>query len=399
MNKPGTRAGVEGEAILSPADETPRCSLHRGETDEGNGRELRRSPSPFLTRARRKKACPAVESGTHQHVLRGVKEGAHPCPGGRVEDGSVVAVEKLRPSFAPKEGRLTAYSGAAMLKAYASIPAFLFLVSASAVAETPTPGGPETVVIHNGPVALHALVFRPQGPGPFPAILLNHGSGRTAEELKRLGPYEGNAERLGPLFVRHGYVFLYLFRRGVGPSTDQGANAVDLMNRESAKSGQEARNALQLGLLEGREMTDALAALKFLRALPEVSAHNVGVIGHSFGGSLTLLMAEREPDLRAIVVFSAAGYSFDRSPELRRRLVAALPRIEAPVFFIHAENDYSLSSGKALDLRLEQLGKPHRLKLYPPIGRTVDDGHDFLHLGISTWEPDVLAFLDEHMRK
>ena len=35
----------------------------------------------------------------------------------------------------------------------------------------------------------------------------------------------------------------------------------------------------------------------------------------------------------------------------------------------------------------------------PPIGHTVDDGHDFLHLGVNIWEPDVLAFLDENMRK
>ena len=42
------------------------------------------------------------------------------------------------------------------------------------------------------------------------------GSGRTREDLERLGPYayEGNAEKLGPLFARHGYVSLYLFRRG-----------------------------------------------------------------------------------------------------------------------------------------------------------------------------------------
>jgi carboxymethylenebutenolidase len=289
-------------------------------------------------------------------------------------------------------------SAKAMLEPYAVVPALL-LLALLARAEVPTAGGPETVVIHNGQIALHALVFRPRGSGPFPAILLNHGSGRTAEDLKRLRPYERNAEKLGPLFARHGYVFLYLFRRGVGPSTDQGASAIDLMNRESAAHGQEARNALQLALLEDREMVDALAALKFLRALPEVNARNIGVIGHSFGGSLTVFIAEREPDLRAIVLFSAAGYGFDRSPELRQRLLAALPRIAAPIFFIHAENDYSLSSGNALDLRLEQLGKAHRLKIYPPIGHTVDDGHDFLHLGISTWEPDVFAFLDEHMRK
>jgi dienelactone hydrolase len=262
-----------------------------------------------------------------------------------------------------------------------------------------TTGRPESVVIRSGSTTLHAVLWRPKGRGPFPAILLNHGSGRTREDLRRLGPYEHNAETLGPVFARHGYVFLYLYRRGVGLSSDQGDNAVDLMDRESAAHGQDARNVLQLQLLEGRELADARAALAFLRARPFVDAGDVALIGHSFGGSLTLLMAEREPKLRAVVVFSATGYSFDRSSELRARLLAAVDHIEAPVFFVHAENDYSLSSGKVLDARRILIGKPHRLKIYPPIGDTVDEGHDFLHLGVNIWESDVFAFLDEHMRK
>jgi carboxymethylenebutenolidase len=286
-----------------------------------------------------------------------------------------------------------------MTKLYVSVLVPLVLTLTLAKAQGQTPGGPETVVIHNGSATLHAVLWRPQGRGPFPAILLNHGSGRTHEDLERLGPYEQNAEKLGPVFARHGYVFLYLFRRGVGLSSDQGANAVDLMNSESAAHGLEARNALQLQLLDNREMGDALSALKFLRALPYVDAEDVALVGHSFGGSLTVLMAEREPNLRAVVVFSGAGYSFDRSPELRARLLAAVDHIAAPVFFIHAENDYSLSSGKVLDARRQQIGKPHRLKIYPPIGHTVDDGHDFLHLGVNIWEPDVFAFLDENMQR
>jgi carboxymethylenebutenolidase len=287
-----------------------------------------------------------------------------------------------------------------MAKPYVSIFALLVVTSTLGMtAEGQPPDQPETVEVHNGPVTLHALLWRPPGRGPFPAVLLNHGSGRTREELERLGPYEGQAGTLGPVFARHGYVFLYLFRRGVGLSADQGSNAVELMNREFAAHGQEARNELQLRLLENGEMNDAVSGLEFLRSLPKVDAHNVAVIGHSFGGSLTLLLAEREPSLRAVVIFSGAGYSWDRSAQLRARLLAAVAHITAPVFFIHAANDYSLGAGKALDARLEQVGKPHRLKIYPPVGHTVDEGHGFLYLGVSTWEPDVFAFLDEHMRR
>ncbi len=255
---------------------------------------------------------------------------------------------------------------------------------------------PATVVVHNGALALHGLLWRPPGRGPFPAVLFNHGSGRTREELERLGPYERGADVVGPVFARHGYVFLYLFRRGVGLSADQGTNAVDLLNREFAAHGQQARNELQLRLLETRDMSDALAGLAFL---PEVNAHDVAVVGHSFGASLTLLMAARDPTLRAAIAFSAAGYSWDRSPELRRRLLAALGTIEMPVFFIHAANDYSLAPGQALDARLRSLGKAHLLGIYPPVGRTAEEGHDFLYRGVPAWENDVFAFLDEHMRR
>jgi carboxymethylenebutenolidase len=286
-----------------------------------------------------------------------------------------------------------------MTRLYVYVLAPLVLSLTIAAAWGQTSERPETVVIRDGSATLHAMLWRPQGRGPFPAVLLIHGSGRTRADLERLGPYERNADTLGPVFARHGYVFLYLFRRGVGLSSDQGANAVELMESESAAHGQRARNAIQMQLLEGREMADTESALKFLRALPYVDASDVAAVGHSFGGSLTVLLAERDSKLRAVVVFSGAGYSFDRSPELRTRLLGAIDRIASPVFFIHAENDYSLSSGKALDARREQIGKPHRLKIYPPIGETVDDGHDFLHLGVKIWEPDVFAFLDENMHR
>lgn len=281
-----------------------------------------------------------------------------------------------------------------------SILAALILTSTFAMAaDGQAFDGPETVAVRNGSVTLHALLWRPRGPGPFPAVLLNHGSGRSREELERFGPYEKQADALGPVFARHGYVFLYLFRRGVGLSADQGGSADELMNHEFTAHGQQGRNALQLRLLENQDMSDALSGLAFLRALPKVDARDTAVIGHSFGGSLTFLMAEREPNLRALVIFSGAGYSWERSAQLRARLLAAAGHIAAPVFFLHAANDYSLSAGKALDTRLGELGKPHQLKIYPPVGKTADEGHRFLYLGVSIWEPDVFAFLDEHMRR
>jgi carboxymethylenebutenolidase len=114
-----------------------------------------------------------------------------------------------------------------MTRPYAFVLAPLVLTLTLATACGQTAGRPEPVVIRSRSATLHEMLWRPPGGGPFPAILFNHGSDRTREELQRLGPYERNAGTLGPVFARHGYVFLYLHRRGVGPSIDQGDNAVD----------------------------------------------------------------------------------------------------------------------------------------------------------------------------
>src|SRR5262249_43117803 len=140
---------------------------------------------------------------------------------------------------------------------------------------------PTKIAVTNGDVSLEAWMWRPEGRGPFPAVFVNHGSGRTREELARLGPYERMAEVVGPVFARHGYLLFYLFRRGVGPSTPAGKNAVDLMNEAAAAHGDDARNALQMQLLEGREMSDALAGLVRLRKVPDVDARRIALVGHS----------------------------------------------------------------------------------------------------------------------
>jgi dipeptidyl aminopeptidase/acylaminoacyl peptidase len=199
------------------------------------------------------------------------------------------------------------------------------------------------------------------------------------------------------MFVRYGYVFLYLFRRGGGLTAGQGTPSGDLMDREFAAKGQEGRNQIQLKLLETDEMDDVLAGLVFLRALPNVDPRRVALVGHSFGGTLTLLAAERDSALRAAMVFSSSGYSWERSPQLRARLLAAVDHLAVPVFLIHAANDYSVAPGEALAAEIARLNKPHRLKIYPPVGRTADDGHNFLNLKVRTWEPDVFGFLDKYM--
>jgi len=76
------------------------------------------------------------------------------------------------------------------------------------------PSGPETVVVQSGTLKLRALLWHPGGHGPFPAVLFNHGSGNTPENQA------GQAAAVGPVFAKHGYVLLFVYRRADTPEFD-----------------------------------------------------------------------------------------------------------------------------------------------------------------------------------
>jgi dienelactone hydrolase len=257
---------------------------------------------------------------------------------------------------------------------------------------------PETVVVPSGQLHLKAFLWKPNGSGPFPAVLFCHGSGGTDPGHTAGIPITEAAEKLAPLFLKHGYAFLYLFRRGQGLSADQGPFMQDILQREEATKGKEARQHLQFILATTDHLDDALAALAFLKVAPTIDAQRIAIIGHSFGGQLTLLAAERDNTIRAAVTFAAAAGSWERSPQLRERLRAAADKATAPIMLIQATNDYSTVPSYALAHELERLHKPHLLKIYPPVGQTADDGHNFLYLAISQWEHDVFGFLDEYLK-
>ena len=265
--------------------------------------------------------------------------------------------------------------------------------------DSPAPIVPETVVIPSGKLHLKAFLWKPTGPGPFPAVLFCHGSGGVDADHTAGLPMTQAAEKLAPLFLKHGYAFLYLFRRGQGLSADQGPFMQDILQREEVAKGKEARQHLQFVLATTDHLDDVMAALSFLKAARAIDPKRFAIAGHSFGGQLTLLAAERDNTVRAAIAFAAAANSWEHSSELRDRLLAAADKTTTPIMLIQASNDYSTAPSHALANELGRLHKPRLLKIYPPVGKTSEDGHNFLYLAIPQWEYDVFKFLDEHVKR
>jgi carboxymethylenebutenolidase len=257
---------------------------------------------------------------------------------------------------------------------------------------------PEIVVVPSGNMRLKGFLWRPISSSPSPAVLFVHGSGSTDAAHTGEFTMREAAEKLGPVFVKHGYAFLYLCRRGQGLSSDQAPFMQDLLQAEKAARGDEARKHLQFVLMTTDHLNDELAGLSFLKGLPGVDAHRIAVVGHSFGGQLALLAAEHDRTLRAAVTFGAAAASWGGSSELRDRILIAVRSTTVPIMLLHAANDYSTAPGQALADELAKVGKPHALKIYPPFGKTADDGHNFVYTDIAQWEGDVFGFLDMHIK-
>lgn len=255
---------------------------------------------------------------------------------------------------------------------------------------THLPAGADTITVPSGSAQLKGLLWRPAGKAPFPALIFCHGTYESADTR-----YDAVQQTsvLGPLFARNGYVFLGLFGRGTGLSKDQGENSADVMARVLKESGLEERNRVQLQQLQGVDLQDMVSGLAALRRRKDVDSNRIAIIGHSYGGSLALLVAEQEPYVKAVVVFGAAGYSWGLSPLLRERLSGAVRNIRAPVMLVYAQNDYSTLPAYALDSIMELHHKPHELRVYPSFGHTQTEGHNLAFLSPRTWEADVVKFL------
>ena len=275
----------------------------------------------------------------------------------------------------------------------------LFLLSVSVLGQSTPSMVPQTVEFASGNLRLKAFLWKPAATGPFPAVLFNHGSGGEDADHTAGMLITQSAYVLAPFFIKHGYAFLFPFRRGHGPSGRQAPFMQDLLRREEESKGKDARQHLQFVLLTTDHLDDVMAALAFLKTVPGIDPDRIAIAGHSFGGNLTLLAVERDKTVRAAVTFAAAANSWERSPELRERLMTAARNAKAAIMLTHAENDFSTTAGKALAAELEHLHKPYVLKIYPAVGLTSEDGHGMLYENIPAWESDVFEFLDQHIKK
>lgn len=239
------------------------------------------------------------------------------------------------------------------------------------------------------PTRVFGYYAKPDGDGPFPAVLLVHGGGGKA--------FPKWAEH----WAARGYCALAMDLAGHGPAgrlPDGGPDQNDDIKFQDFVPPAGARE-----MWTYHAVAAVLRGHNLLRGLPEVDKDRVAVTGISWGGYLTCIVAGVDGRLKAAVPVYGCGFLHESSvwkPRLdgltadrRDRWVGAfdpsryLGRVTCPTLFLNGTNDFAYP--------LDSYQKSYSLVKGP---RTVSVRVRLPHGHIWTFG-EVDAFIDSHLKR
>ena len=231
--------------------------------------------------------------------------------------------------------------------------------------------------------------YRPQGPGPFPLVVMNHGR----DSATRAQDPRPRPEPIARFFIRKGFAVAVPQRLGYGASASLG----DPENSGSCESPryQQAGDAAAV---------QVLAVVAHMRKEADIDPSRLVIMGQSFGGFATVAAAATKPDglVAAINIAGGSGGNAVTRPgnpcnsyRLGLTFAAWGKTATAPMLWIYSENDqfFHPRHTRAWFDAFTKAGAKAEFKLMPPFG---DDGHALLARGNDLWQPVVDEFLARH---
>jgi uncharacterized protein len=156
------------------------------------------------------------------------------------------------------------------------------------------------VTVGAGDWALPGTLTMPVGAGPFPAIVLVHGSGPNDRD-ESLGPNKPFKD-----------LALGLASRGL---------AVLRYDKRTKVYGAKVAPLTQFTVRE-ESIDDAIVATALLRAEPKIDPARIFVLGHSLGGMIAPRIAEADPKIAGIIVMAGLVRPLDQAMYDQSRYLA-----------------------------------------------------------------------------
>ena len=222
------------------------------------------------------------------------------------------------------------------------------------------------------------VLLKPAGKGPFPAILVSHGLGGSADSFGLKNARE---------FVKMGFVCiapdythsaqaLEGMRGRPGGPRGAGAGAGAAPGRGGARSDFGASDE---NLRRARLCIDAL------RAMSDVDPKRIAAFGHSMGGFVTIGLAASTTNLLAAAAITGSGIApqdgFAAPSE------AAAQRIRTPFLMVHGDEDTVVRPAQSESLKaiLDRNGVPNERTVYAGEGHPIGGKQAEIYEAIRRW--------------
>lgn len=163
----------------------------------------------------------------------------------------------------------------------------------------------EKFTFEDGKLVFRGILVKPEGKGPFAAVLISHGLGTTGEQFGRVKARE---------FVKWGFVCIAPDYAHSDPKGDRKDFGASVENIRRAKK-----------------------CLDILQAMPEVDPKRLCAYGNSMGAFLTIGLAVEEPDRLVAAAITAGGIntvSGFAAPSKEQAL-----KIKTPFCVLHGTKD------------------------------------------------------------
>ena len=162
----------------------------------------------------------------------------------------------------------------------------------------------QSITVASGHWELPGTLTVPAGDGPFPAVVLVHGSGPQDQD-ETIGPNETFKDLAWGLATKGVAVLRYTKRtKQYGAKTSDDPNALTVNDEV---------------------INDARAAVELLSKQPKIDAKRVFVLGHSWGGYLAPRIATGDPQVAGIIILAGSARPLEKMIVEQLQYFAAQP--------------------------------------------------------------------------
>jgi dienelactone hydrolase len=203
-------------------------------------------------------------------------------------------------------------------------------------------------------LSLQGILLKPDGAGPFPAVVINHGMGGSARTFSL---------QKARAFVKWRFVCIATDYTHAGP-IKRPARQPGSPPAAPAPRPREGLGASPENLRRARK------CIEILKSLPYVDSKRIYAYGNSMGAFLTIALAAEMPDTITAAAITAGGVRTMPEGSFASPHASAAERVRCPFLIIHGSADRTVRPETSLTFKqiLDENGVENKRVIFEGVG-------------------------------